>query len=140
MNEHISIFDAPTSRRMFLGGSAVLALSLFIDPQTAHAATAAEKQAEADAALASLNAMEEKLDEAEVNYHTAVSEQEAAQAKMDEAQARIDEVSNQIADCKAGSAAVPAACTVRVPRRSSTFCWGLRASKSSPRTGTFSCR
>ena len=98
MNEHTSIFDAPTSRRMFLGGSAVLALSLFIDPQTAHAATAAEKQAEADAALASLNAMEEKLDEAEVNYHTAVSEQEAAQAKMDEAQARIDEVNGQISD------------------------------------------
>lgn len=83
---------------MFLGGSAVVALSLFIDPQNAHAATAAEKQAEADAALASLNAMEEKLDEAEANYHTAISEQEDAQAKMDEAQTRIDEVNGQISE------------------------------------------
>ena len=98
MNERISIFDVTTSRRMFLGGSAVIALSLFVDPQVAHAVTAAEKQAEADAALTSLNAMEEKLDEAEANYHTAVSEQEDAQAKMDEAQKRIDEVNGQITD------------------------------------------
>ena len=96
MKEHTNIIDTITNRRMFLGGSAALALSLFIDPKTAHATTAAEKQAEADAALASLNTMEDQLDEAEANYHDAVSEQEAAQQKMDDAQARIDEVNGEI--------------------------------------------
>lgn len=81
-----------------MGGSSLLALSLFLKPTFAYGVTAAEKQAEAEAALASLNTMEEKLDEAEANYHTAVSEQEEAQNKMDEAQARIDEVNVQLSD------------------------------------------
>lgn len=94
MNEHTNVL----SRRAFMGGGSLLALSLFLNPTSAYGVTAAEKQAEAEAALASLNTMESKLDEAEANYHTAVSEQEEAQNKMDEAQARIDEVNVQLAD------------------------------------------
>lgn len=58
--------------------------------------TAADKQAEADAALASLNTLQAELDAAETAYHEAVAAQEEAQAKMDEAQARIDEASERI--------------------------------------------
>ena len=94
MNEHTNAL----SRRAFVGGGAVFALSLFLNPTSAYGVTAAEKQAEAEAALASLNAMETKLGEAEAAYHTAVAEQEDAQAKMDEAQARIDEVNVQLAE------------------------------------------
>ena len=84
------------TRRTFVGASSLAALSLPLNTSLALAETSAEKQAEADAALASLNAMEEKLDAAEVSYHAAVSEQEAAQAKMSEVQARIDEIQAQL--------------------------------------------
>lgn len=88
------------SRRTFLGGAAVLGASAFalgIDPATALAEpTAAEKQAEADAALDKLNAMQERLDTASNDYFTAVEAQKDAQAKMDEAQSRIDEANAQI--------------------------------------------
>ena len=86
------------TRRTFIGSSSLAALSLIANPTQAHAVTSAEKQAEADAALVSLNAMESQLDTAEANYHTAVSEQEAAQAKMSEAQARIDEIQAQLSE------------------------------------------
>ncbi len=76
----------------------VLALSLMV-PATALAdPTSAEKQAEAEAALASLNAMQEQLDRASDNHFTALQEQEEAEANRDAAQARIDEANAQIAD------------------------------------------
>ena len=81
-----------------MGGGALFAASFFLGPTPAFGVTAAEKQAEADAALASLTTMETQLDEAEMAYHTAVQEQEDAQSKMDEAQARIDEVNVQLTD------------------------------------------
>lgn len=72
-------------------------LSLSLIPGTAFAEpTAAEKQAEAAAALESLNEMQAFLDKASDDYFNALAEQEAAQAKMEEAQARVDEISAEI--------------------------------------------
>ena len=91
----------PFSRRAFVGGAAVFGLSLClpaITPGKAHAVTAAEKQAEAAAALEKLNAMQEKLDQASDNYYIALREQEEAQARMDEAQGRIDEATARIGE------------------------------------------
>lgn len=70
----------------------------FAAPTLAFATTSAELQAEADAALVQLNAMQETLDQAEDNYYVALQDQEAAQKAMDEAQANIDETNEQIAD------------------------------------------
>ena len=98
MNEYLNSFNKAVDRRAFLGGSAIFSLSLFINPDKAHAVTAAEKQAEADSAFASLSALEEQLDEAEANYNNAVAEQEAAQQKMNDAQTRINEVNGEISD------------------------------------------
>ena len=96
MGEHTDIL----SRRTFLGGSAALCSAVAFAsafPQLAFAVpTSAEKRAEAEAALARLNSMQEQLDQASVNYFTAVEEQEAAKAKMDEAQAKIEEATAQI--------------------------------------------
>ncbi|MEG0375585.1 MAG: NlpC/P60 family protein [Raoultibacter sp.] len=78
--------------------AAVLAVTLMA-PATAFAdPTSTEKQAEAQAALASLNAMQEKLGVATNSYHQAVAEQEEAQGKMDEAQVRMDEANGEIAN------------------------------------------
>ena len=64
----------------------------FADP------SAADKQAEAAAALENLNAMQTQLDIASNDYTAALMAQEDAQNKMNEAQARIDEANGQIAD------------------------------------------
>lgn len=81
--------------------SAVLAVGIMMPvamPTEAYAdPTSAEKQAEAQSVLASLNAMQAELDQASNNYYTALDEQEQAQQKMDEAQQRIDEANEQIA-------------------------------------------
>lgn len=100
MSEQSSMFPALT-RRAFVGTSAVVGVSLFLPlatPLRAHAVTAAEKQAEANAALEKLNALQEKLNLASDNYYTALSDQQAAQGRMDEAQGRIDEASSRISD------------------------------------------
>lgn len=100
MSEQSSMFPALT-RRAFVGTSAVVGASLFLPlatPLRAHAVTAAEKQAEANAALEKLNALQEKLNLASDNYYTALSDQQAAQGRMDEAQGRIDEASSRISD------------------------------------------
>ncbi len=63
MSEH----TRPFSRRAFVGGAAAFGISLCLPaltPAPAHAVTAAEKQAEANAALEKLNAMQEKIDDA----------------------------------------------------------------------------
>ena len=81
--------------------SAVLAVGIMMPvamPTEAYAdPTSAEKQAEAQSVLASLNAMQAELDQASNNYYTALDEQAQAQQKMDEAQQRIDEANEQIA-------------------------------------------
>lgn len=89
-----------------IAGSAALSAALAVGvmmpaatPTEAYAdPTSAEKQAEAQSVLASLNAMQTELDQASNNYYTALAEQEQAQQKMDEAQQRIDEANDQIAD------------------------------------------
>lgn len=95
MSEHTPAL----SRRSFIGGAATLgaacALSAY-NPTSAYAVTAAEKQAEAAAALDKLNAMQEKLDVASADYYTALEQQEEAQSNMDDAQNRIDEANSQI--------------------------------------------
>ena len=93
MSEH----TRPFSRRAFVGGAAAFGISLCLPPlmpAKAHAVTAAEKQAEANAALEKLNAMQEKLDRAEVSLYAAETERDDAQARMDEAQGRIDSASS----------------------------------------------
>lgn len=78
--------------------AAVLAVTLmaplpaFADP------TSSEKQAEAQAALASLNSMQQTLNKASDDYFVALDEQSQAEANRDAAQQRIDEVSAQISD------------------------------------------
>lgn len=97
MSEHTRSF----SRRAFVGGAAAFGISLCLPPLTpakAHAVTAAEKQAEANAALEKLNAMQEKLDRAEVAFVAAEGERDDAQARMDEAQSRIDSASSRISE------------------------------------------
>ena len=95
VSEHLPLI----SRRAFVGGTLAGLTLLAASPATALAApTAAEKQAEAQSALTQLNAMSERLYQAEADYSAALSAQQQAQAKMDEAQARIDEASGQIDD------------------------------------------
>ena len=77
--------------------AAVLAVTLMA-PVPAFADTAAEKQAEAQAALASVNALQNDLDEASRTYDDALLAQRDAEGKRDAAQQRLDEVSAQIAD------------------------------------------
>lgn len=80
--------------------SAVLAVGIMVPvamPTEAYAdPTSAEKQAEAQSVLASLNAMQTELDQASNNYYAALDEQQQAQQKMEEAQQRIDEATEQI--------------------------------------------
>ena len=78
--------------------AASLAASLMIPSLAFAEPTSAEKQAEAQSALASLNAMQDKLDQASDNYGTALLEQQEAEQNRDAAQARIDEANGQIAD------------------------------------------
>ena len=86
--------------RMLMGGTAlVLSIGLTVSPlavSPAEATPASSKQAEAQAALSSLNAMKSKLADAESDYGAAMVEQQQAQEKMDEAQGRIDEANEQI--------------------------------------------
>lgn len=71
----------------------VLVLGLALAPVTPAFAepTAAEKQAEADAAKEKLEEMQQKLDEASNNYYNALDEQKAAEQKAEEAQKKVDE-------------------------------------------------
>lgn len=95
MSEH----TIALSRRTFVGGAAIITAAACmgtVSVEEALAVTSAEKQAEAAAALNSLNAMEEKLAEAESNYGAAMVELDEANARMEDAQNRIDEASEQI--------------------------------------------
>lgn len=95
MNEHSNAL----SRRAFVGGAAVLGASAAlsgITPLKAFAVTAAEKKAEAAAALDKIDAVSAKLEQAEYDYSVAAYEQSQAQAAMDEAQGRIDEATERI--------------------------------------------
>lgn len=76
--------------------AAALACTMAVTP--AHAVTAAEKEAEAEAALTQLNAMQETLDQASNDYLTALTEYEAAIRERDATQERINELTDEIGE------------------------------------------
>ena len=87
----------PIPRRSFVAAATAVGAMAVAAPKPAFAApTAAEKQAEADAALASLNNMQVSLDEASNDYTQALLDQEEAESLMVLAQARIEEKSAEI--------------------------------------------
>lgn len=76
--------------------AAVLAASMSV-PSTALAEpTSAEKTAEAQAALSTLNSMQQTLDEASANYGKALEEHDAAVAAQEECQQKIDSATEEI--------------------------------------------
>ena len=75
-----------------------LGLALCCLVPSAHAVTAAEKQAEAEEALANLTAMQESLDRLSAEYGEAVMAQEKAEKKRDKAEARIGEISKELTE------------------------------------------
>ena len=64
----------------------------------AYAVTAAEKQAEAEQALANLNAMQETLDRLSMEYGDALAAQEEAEATRDATEVRIREIEERKSD------------------------------------------
>lgn len=81
--------------------AAVLALSLGMPALAFAEPTAADKQAEAQTALVTLNSLQDNLNQASNDYVEALAEVDAAQAGMEDAQVRIDELDVQIADLQA---------------------------------------
>ena len=76
------------------------AISAFAVADNAEAVTAAEKQAEAEEALANLTAMQETLDRLSAEYGEAVMAQEKAEGKRDEAEKRIKEIKAELGDLR----------------------------------------
>ena len=98
MMQHRSlrILSFPLHALIAVCAVAALCASLCITVPSAYAVTAAEKQAEAEEALANLNAMQETLDRLSAEYGEAIAAQEAAEQARDAAKARIDEISAEI--------------------------------------------
>jgi peptidoglycan hydrolase CwlO-like protein len=95
MKEHSNAL----SRRAFVGCAAAAGATLCFttfDATDAFAVTSAEKKAEAQAALDTLNSLSEKADRASDTYYSALEAQQEAQDKMDEAQGKIDDATSQI--------------------------------------------
>lgn len=83
--------------RTFTTGICAVACAIsLIVPTAAFADEYASKQAEAEAALQSLNTMMIRLDEANKNYNDALAEQEEAEKKVEEAQNTIDKKTKEI--------------------------------------------
>ena len=78
--------------------AAVLAATLGLPAVAFAEPTAADKQAEAQTALVTLNELQDKLNQASNDYAEALSEVDTAQASMQEAQERIDSLTVEIAD------------------------------------------
>lgn len=76
----------------------VLASALFAMAPSAYADPVAEKQAEAQAALQSLNTMLADLDQANIDYAAALGNQEQAKNLMSQTQAKIDQQNAKIVD------------------------------------------
>ena len=113
------------SRRAFIGTAAAVGAVTMAAPNIAFGATAAEKQAEADAVRNQLISLQADLETATDNYYGALDEQQAAQDAM---------------ACRASSPPVRAACTARDPRASSISSWEQPRSMNSRRTGICSRR
>lgn len=73
----------------------IMAFTLML-PAPAHAATAAELQAEAAATLDKLEALQEKLDAASAEYVEAVAAQEEAQGKIEDANVQIKDLQGKL--------------------------------------------
>ena len=76
--------------------SMALILCAAMAPSMAFATPSQEKQAEANAAKAKVEKLQEKLDEAEAEYGEAQMAQQAAQEKVDKAQAEVDNAQAKI--------------------------------------------
>ena len=86
------------SRRAFVGGAAAFGVAVAAPKFAFAEPSAAEKQAEADAALQKLLKLNSDLDQKVKDYAAAVDAHDAATAKMDECQAKIDENNERIED------------------------------------------
>lgn len=78
--------------------AAALAVSLGMPALAFAEPTAADKQAEAQTALVTLNSLQDNLNQASNDYVEALADVDAAQAGMEDAQTRIDELNAEIAD------------------------------------------
>ena len=76
--------------------SAVLACGSFGFARPAYAVTAAEKAAEAEAALTQLYAMQDTLEQKSAEYYQSLVDYQRATEKVDATQKRIDELSDEI--------------------------------------------
>lgn len=86
------------SRRAFVGGAAAFGVAVAAPKFAFAEPSAAEKQAEADAALQKLLKLNSDLDQKVKDYAAAVDAHDAATAKMDECQAKIDDNNERIED------------------------------------------
>ena len=78
--------------------SAVLACGAFGFTTPAYAVTAAEKAAEAEAALTQLYAMQDTLEQKSAEYYQSLIDYQQATEKVEATQARIGELTGEIAD------------------------------------------
>ena len=76
-------------------------LALFASTSSAYAVTAAEKQAEAEEALANLTAMQESLDKLSAEHGEAVAARNKAAKKRDAAKVRIGEIQEELESVQA---------------------------------------
>lgn len=86
------------SRRALIGGATLMGATSLAFPATAWAATAAEKQAQADSVRNQLVGLQADLEAASERYNGALDERDAAQQAMEAEQGKIDEASTRIAD------------------------------------------
>ena len=86
------------SRKTFVGAAALSAASLLALPQNAHAVTAAEKKAEAQAAKEKLDSISSQVESAVDSYNQAQMTYDAATAEVESCQAKINEAQEKIAN------------------------------------------
>ena len=95
MSEHAT----EPSRRAFVFSAALFGTALatgIFNPSFAHAVTAAEKQAEADAVREQLVSLQADLEMCADKYYGALEERDAAHAAMEAEQVKIDEATLRI--------------------------------------------
>lgn len=95
MSEHTMVL----SRRAFVSTAVAAGVTMCLvsaDPLEAFAVTSSQKKAEAQAALDSLNSMQDKLEIATDDYYNALDAQKDAEAQVEKAQNRIVEATEQI--------------------------------------------
>ena len=99
--QHTTLMWHAHAKRAIFGLMAIAVVAIMmamLAPGRAYAVTAAEKQAEAEAAYANLMAMQETLDRLSADYGEAVMAQEKAEADCEAADKRISEIKTEIED------------------------------------------